>query len=320
MKVDAKIEIVDEDALLTSDTTVQVVENSTSKIVYEDVAPMGDTAVMISFADLKPDTEYTILASADYKLNDIDYNKIFVSKIFRTEDLGVSFEKSYATQDSLFIEVNKENYSKVSMFVLEIFDPENKRIDYKSISFDYANRHEVVFTGLTSDTDYKIKMSEVLCQGVIVDDGFTQSENMKTLKAKPEIGDLSFETDKKKAVFNLNVSSITDTNYGITGYRYEIYDAREDIINATPVLTLKEEKMSTVSVNVDDVKLRRGIPYTYVLVVEFFDNEKVVEYSKELGQNMTLDGVEFPTLRFDEKNSYVTWEQINGAIIVQGYI
>lgn len=317
LKVDAKIEIIDEHALLTSDTTVQIVENSTSKVVYDEVAPMGDTAVMISFADLKPDTEYTILASADYKLNDVDYNKIFVSKIFRTEDLGVSFEKNYATQDSLIIEVNKENYSKVSSFVLEIYDADNKRVDYKSVSFDFSNRHEIVFSGLTSDTTYKVQMNEVLCQGVLVDSGFTQSEYMKTLKSKPEIGDLSYEVDKKKSVFNLNVSSITDSNYGVTGYRYEIYDARGDITKDAPVLTLKEEKMSTVSVNVDEVRVNRGVPYTYVLVIEFYDNEKVVEYSKELGETMTLEGVSFPTLRFDEKNSYVTWEQINGAIIVE---
>lgn len=317
LKIDAKIEIVDEDALLTSDTTVQIVENATSKVVYDEIAPMGDTAVMISYADLKPDTEYTILASADYKLNDVDYNKIFVSKIFRTEDLGVSFEKIYATPDSLVIEVNKEKYSKVSMFILEILDQEGNRIDYKTVSFDYAYRQDVVFSGLTSDTAYRVRMTEVLCQGVIVDQGFTQSEIMKTLKAKPEIGDLSYEIDKKKSTFNLNVSSLIDTNYGVTGYRYEIYDARGDIAKSQPVLTLSEDKLATVSVNVDEIKLFRGIPYTYILVVEFYDNEKVVEYSKELGSTMTLDGVEFPTLRFDEKNSYVTWEQINGAIIVE---
>lgn len=317
LKIDAKIEIIDEDALLTSDTTVQIVENATSKVVYDEIAPMGDTAVMISYADLKPDTEYTILASADYKINDVEYNKMFVSKIFRTEDLGVSFEKNYATQDSLVIEVNKEKYSKVSMFILEIIDPEGKRVDYKTVSFDYANRQEVVFSGLTSDTVYRVRMTEVLCQGVIVDQGFAQSENMKTLKAKPEIGELSYEIDKKKATFNLNVSSMIDTNYGITGYRFEIYDARSDITTSLPVLTLKEDKLSTVAAHVDEIKLFRGIPYTYILVVEFYDNEKVVEYSKELGSTMTLDGVEFPTLRFDEKNSYVTWEQINGAIIVE---
>ena len=29
---------------------------------------------------------------------------------------------------------------------------------------------------------------------------------------------------------------------------------------------------------------------------------------------MQLDGLEFPTLRFDE--TYVTWEQINGVIVI----
>jgi hypothetical protein len=59
---------------------------------------------------------------------------------------------------------------------------------------------------------------------VVVDQGFAQVENMKTLKTKPEIGDLSYEIDKKKSKFNLNVSSIVDTDYGIVSYSYEIYD------------------------------------------------------------------------------------------------
>ena len=32
---------------------------------------------------------------------------------------------------------------------------------------------------------------------------------------------------------------------------------------------------------------------------------------------MVLDGVEFPTVRFDTASAYITWEQINATIIVE---
>ncbi|MBQ4262705.1 MAG: hypothetical protein IJB83_00475 [Bacilli bacterium] len=318
LKIDAKIEINDEDGLITSDTLVQIIENSTSKVVAETTASMGDTSIFISHADLKPDTEYTLNARASYKIDDIEYSKTFISKIFRTEDIGVSFEKSYATENLIVVDVIKENYSKVSSVVMELYDENGTKINYQTIRFeDQKEIREVVFAGLDPNTTYLVKMSEILCQGVIVDDGFTQKENITTLKNKITIGSLNYEIDKRNSRFNLNVDTIEDPNYGIKSYRYEIYDARGEITNAAPVLVLSQDNTSGVQVNVDDKLIHRGIPYTYILVVEFYDNEKIIEYSKELGTTMTLEGVEYPSVRFDEESAYITWEQINGTIIIE---
>ena len=317
LKIDAKIEIIDDDNLISSDTVVKIIENATSKTVAETTATMGDSSILISHADLKPDTEYTITARASYKIGDVEYSKTFISKIFRTDEIGVSFEKSYATQNSIVLEILKEEYSKVSSLVMEIYDKNGTKINYQEVTFDEGiSKQEVIFNELNADTSYLIKMSDVLVQGVIVDDGFSQKENVKTLKEKVEIGNLTYEIDKKNARFNLIVESVKDPSYGVKSYRYEVYDARNDISTSEPVLVLSQDTLASVPVNVDGVKISRGVSYTYVLVVEFFDNEKTIEISKELGSTMTLDGVEFPTVRFDESSAYITWEQINGTIIV----
>ena len=73
--------------------------NSTLEVVYESSVPIGDTSSFVSSANLLPDTEYTILASANYKLNDVDYNKIFVSK--NTD--GFSIERSTCDSAAKFI-------------------------------------------------------------------------------------------------------------------------------------------------------------------------------------------------------------------------
>ena len=39
------------------------------------------------------------------------YTKSFVNKIFRTEALGVTFEKSYATVNSITVGIKRKSYS-----------------------------------------------------------------------------------------------------------------------------------------------------------------------------------------------------------------
>ena len=69
LKIEAKIEIIDADNLISTDTIVQIVENKTAKVIFEESATRGDAEVNISCADLQPDTEYTIYARASYVID-----------------------------------------------------------------------------------------------------------------------------------------------------------------------------------------------------------------------------------------------------------
>lgn len=314
LNIDAKIEINDPDFLLSGPIELSIVENATSRTVFDTEEPESETMLYVSYADLKPDTEYTLYAKAEYEIDEIGYQKTFVAKIFRTESLGVILEKSYATQDSITVSLTKESYSGVGSAMLTIFDADGKEAGNEYVKFDDIGTKEITFNDLDSNETYTIKMDEIQYKGVTVEDGFTQSINVSTLKKAPDVSGLSYSVSKSTSSFNLRVDSVKDPDYGIVNYRYEVFDARQDFENETPVLTLESDNLNDVSVLVDDVKINRGVAYTYRLVVEFFDNEKTIEYSYTLGTTMQLDGVAFPTLRFQETE--VTWERINGTIII----
>lgn len=314
IKIDAKIEIEDADNIIVSPIDVSIVENSTAKKIYQATGQMGDISVEVSYAALKPDTEYTLYAKASYEIEGIEYEKSFVSKIFRTEALGVSFEKSYATADSLAIKLTRENYSEVSAVTMSIYNMNNERLNYRVVDFSDGDITEVIFAELDNNTEYRVVMHEIICQGIAVEGGYSERQNYKTLKNAPTIGELKYVVDKKNNSFSLKSEKITDNDYGIINYRYEIYDSRQNINTENPIAVINTKDSTNVNVNVDETKLFRGATYTYKLVLEFNDNEKIVEYSKALSGTMQLDGVEYPTIKFDE--NYVTWEQINGAIVV----
>ena len=314
LKIDATIEIEDKDSLLSSPTTISIVENGTAKTVYEMTTEEGELYGYVSYPNLKPDTEYTLYAKASYKIDDVTYDKTFISKIFRTEALGVNFDSSLVTKNAITIDVNKEIYSKVNAVNIGIYDPNGNEIDSKNVEFKESNSVSLTFDGLNNNTSYMIKMYDILSSGVIIDNGYSVKKTVKTLKEAPSVGNLEYSIDKRESKIILNAFNVVDKDYGITNYRYEVFDAREDLENSKPIVTINKNKLDKVSLNVDDVNIHHGIAYTYRLIVEFFDNEKTVEYEYNLGSTMQIDGVEFPTLRWEGTN--ITWEQINGAIIV----
>ena len=314
IKIDAELEINDEDSLIVSPTEITIVNNSTLEQVFETSVPAGDTSAFISTANLSPDTEYTIYAKATYKIDKHEYTRSFVNKIFRTKAIGVSFRKSYATTDSIIVEVNKENYSAVSSLILSIYTKDGGRVTYQGVDFSVSNRVEVPFEGLTNNTEYVIVMHDILCDGVSVEEGYSEQKSMYTLKNAPVVGELLYEINKRTSTFNLSIKDVEDPDYGIIGYRYEIFRVDQNMNTELPLLTFDANNLKTISVNVDENKLNRGSAYTYRVVILFNDNEKTIEYVKELGSSMQMDGVEYPKIRFEKSN--VTWEQINGTIII----
>lgn len=312
LKLDTRIEIIDDDSLLVSPTEVKIIENSSYKTVYE--TETLDSNIMISISNLSPDTEYTLSAKATYSVNDVEYEKTFISKIFRTEALGVSISKNYVSKDSISVKVSKEAYSKVSSVVVSVLSANGNVVDSKTVTLNNSGEYETNFYDLSKNTTYTVVMNEILSEGVLVEEGYSQSISVMTLKESPTIGTLNYVVNKKNATFSMNASGMKDPDNGIIGYRYEVYDARNNGENAQPVATVGKKDLSDAIVDVDGSIIERGVPYTYKLVVEFNDNEKIIEYKRDLGKTMQLDGIEFPTIRFEE--SYVTWEQINGVIVI----
>ena len=316
--IDTQIQITDEDGLLSGETTIKIIENGTGKVVYMTAIPNGIYNIPVSVDNLKPDTDYTLIAQANYKKDDIEYKNDFISKIFRTESLGINIEKDYFTTDTLSLNIKLSEYSNVQSFKATLTDENEtviKVIDIDSTMFT-NNKYNVIFNELQSNSNYKVTLSNFTYEGLIMGANYNQSYQYKTLKEKPSINGTIFSLNKKESTFTLALGNLKDPDNGIETYRYEVYDATQITENntATPVATIEKNKLTSIDLKVDEKTLYRGRPYVFKVICEFNDNEKVIEYETEYSATFKLDGVEYPTVSFQETN--VTFERIQGKILI----
>lgn len=310
----AEITVDDTENLLSGDINIKIIEANTNKIVYEHKEASGTTVLQIENQSLTPDTNYILVVNSDYIKNDVTYNKDFIQKTFVTGTIGVTIEKEYATTYSLAFNVNKSSYSTVQSVHVSLLDG-TQVISEQEVSLDTVGNTEVLFTDLDNNTKYQVVVDNFVYTNSVITDSLTIKDTAKTLKLKPTFGLPTFVTDKKEGEFRLSLNSITDTDNGITNYRYEIYDART-ISDATaePIKVIDRNSNGSVSVEIDNNVISRGVPYAFKVVLTFDDNDKVYEYETDFSEVMKMDGVEFPSIRFEETE--VTFERIVGNIII----
>ena len=111
------------------------------------------------------------------------------------------------------------------------------------------------------------------------------------------------------------LKNVSDPDNGITSYRYEVYDARSIAAgDNTPLATINKTDNSSAILKVNDSDIQRGVPYVFRVIIVFDDNDKEYEYVTDLSEVMKIDGVQYPTVSFEEDN--VTFERITGRIII----
>ncbi len=309
----SEIEITDQENLLDGDLNVKIIEADTNRIVYQNKEASGLTYLEIEVETLMPDTNYILVVNSDYLKNEVTYNRDFVQKTFVTEPIGINFSKDYATTSMLAIDVSKSDYSDVKSVSVTLKDGE-QIIGERPVSFDDVMSTTVYFDNLTHNKAYQVELSNFVYENSIVSDALTLEKEFKTLKRKPTFGKPSFTIDKKNGEFILSLTSVKDLDNGISSYRYEIYDARTIESNSSPLQVVERSKNGSVEISVDNDVIERGVPYVYKVVAIFNDNDKDYEYETDYSEVMKLDGVEFPTVRFEQSN--VTFERIEGNIII----
>lgn len=314
--VEASIAIEDEDNTLISDSNVYILENATGKQVYQYTEALGVYSIQIEVASLKPDTEYTLVIESSYSVDGITYTKNFVYKIFRTSVLGVEIEKDVFTDSSIGVALMVNKDSKVRSVDVTISTTSGEIIATRTVQLGSgdtsSDRKELVdFDGLDSDTDYVIGLTNILYDGQVLANANVESKTYRTLKQKPTLTGANYEINKRDANFKLTLSNVQDPDGGIQGYTFEIYDTRNT--DGEPVKTIESSTPET-TVAIDDV-ITRNVGYYYKVYVDFYDNEKYCTYESEISNVFSMDGVEFPSVRFEETN--VTFERIEGTIRIQ---
>ena len=320
-KLDANILINDPDNLLDNTIKVTIYENKTYKMVYQkkDTSGVFDFNVLVE--NLNPETEYVLSVESKYTYLDNVYEKEFISKVFRTQSLGVALEKYYYSSNSLNYKVKVDDFTKVSNVNVKLFDSKHnllktEEVNVKEILKSGKSDFEVNFTNLENNTGYIVELTDILYDNFLIGANYSTVIKAKTLKIKPTFGDLSYQMDKAQAKFVLKVNNVSDVDKGIVTYRYEIYDARTlSEPEIEPVTVYEKNTLSSLDVKVDNSSIYRGVPYVYKLVVSFNDNEKIFEYETGYSSVFMLEGVSFPSVRFDKE--LVTFERIKGNIRIQ---
>lgn len=314
ISVNAQITIQDDEARLVRNPYIKILENSTGKTVYAREEAIGTYNMDVSVSTLTPNTDYTLVVESAYDVDGITYTKNFVYKIFRTKSVGITFEKDVFTNSSLKFKISVDADSKVKSAQLSLVSTSGTVDQTYEVGNGTIAGETAEFIGLESNTEYTIKLTNVLYDGQIISNGFEQAVNFKTLKDKPEISGPSYEMDKRNSTFTLSITNVVDPDNGIQGYRFEVYDTRTGL-DEVPVYTKEVTNKEEVIVNVDEKVLSRGVPYTFKVIASFNDNEKIVEYESEYSDIMKMDGVAFPTVRFEKET--ITYERIQGKLIIE---
>ncbi len=314
-KIEGTIKITDKDSLITGGVTTSIIENSTGRVVDLIETDEGNYNIEVSSSRLTPETVYNLVSTLSYKKNDIVYTTDIVQHVFVTSSIGVSLEKDYFTSDSLNYVVNFDDYSKVRSCVIELYDTNGEAVYTLPLERSAGNQIPVNFTGLESNKKYSVVVNNILYDDYILSNDYSIEQSAKTLKVRPTLGNPSFTIDKKNGKFTLKLDNMVDSENGVESYKYQIYDTRTMNAGAgSPINVIEKTSLTSIDVNVDNTIFYRSVGYVFNVVVEFYDNEKYVEYITPFSGTMQLDGKEAPSISWKTNN--VTFESIDGTISI----
>lgn len=311
----AIVKVTDTDSVLTSDNTIIIREIETGKKVYEDSSEKGTYDFNVEVNNLNPNTQYVLQISSSYELDEIEYEKNFIYKTFKTLPVGITLLKDVYTQDQISVQAIFDKNSEVKTANVSLYNEEGTKVaqDVKiTNSNDGTGDSKAIatFTGLNSNTSYIARVENAVYNGQIIQNGFDIHLNVKTLKKPASISNPDFEIDKINSAFNMKARNIADPDSGIISYRFDVYNGKTSTL-VESIETSKPEE----TIKIDDEKYIRKTPYYFVVVAEFYDNEKQIEIKSEPSQTMIMNSDEMPSVSWQEDE--VTWEKIKGTIVIK---
>lgn len=315
----------DQSGVLYGNRIVEIIENSTGKVIRQltDWQEGAQNYIGSSILDLKPNTAYTLNVIGQYKVDDTIYDRTFVSKMFRTLDIGLDVEKDYATSDTLSFIVYKNSYSNVSGFTYVIKDPGGKVIvedtGYFGSDSDWIKlEHENVFE---PNTEYELTIMNIkygntafMTQSY---DNLKLTYKIKTLKENQlKNAELDYKVELSTNSINFGLKGIKDTNGGIKTYTYKVYDNNNNLVYSTI-----KDKYSDLNLNIKN--LGDAEAFYYNVEIAFDDNEKTIIYTTENSNLIVVSDtaypqvVEFKSFEKDENSDVVIdCETLFGEIII----
>lgn len=168
ISLNAQITIQDDEARLVREPYIKILDNATGKNVYAKEEALGTYNIDIAVSTLSPETDYTLVIESAYDVDGITYTKNFVYKIFRTKSVGIRYEKDVFTNNSLKFKVSVDPDSKVKGAEMSLISPNGTVEQTVEVGNGTQAGETAEFISLSSNTDYTIKLSNVLYNGQII--------------------------------------------------------------------------------------------------------------------------------------------------------
>ena len=330
--IQGNLQIQDDDDTLSKndDINIKIVNSDTGKVVYTDVESYGIFNIPINIETLTPDTNYSITVSATYVVDEKNYTKDFLYKAFVTTSAGVEISKESYTDNSLSFNIGFTDELIDSAEVTLLDGSGNEIPNRKQTIKNSATKENIVFDGLTPDTDYTVRISKISYNGIIQEsDNWTKDTKCKTLKTKASINKLNYSVNKRNGTFTLRIEDIADTNNAIQSYKYVMYkytqvrdengketldyDTKNIVFEKTS--TEKEVEVPVSSEN-NESGVVRGQYYGFKVIATTYDNEKYVDIESNICGAFTLSGANFPSVKFEKVESDSPPTEIRGWLYI----
>ena len=315
----ANIQVIDTGSFIKGDLFVTLVNTTTGEIVGEKKLENVSDLQSFYVASLAANCDYLITVTE--KSNDGE-TKQYLQKSFRTEDLDLTITPEIITSDSLSYSLDFGN-SNIKSANVTLTGEDGKKETREEVT---AEDNVVSFTGLKSNTQYKIVVDSVIFNNTNYAQQYTVGLSNKTLKEKPELNDINVSTNDDSQTITFKVDKPTDKDSSITKYTYEVYEVpspdESGESELKPVYTfyrspdqlkLDEKKLKDQVIKIDSKNLFIQKNYVYKLVVEYYDNYKYNEVESGFSNSFQISGK--PILEWEAKE--IDFNTIKGIVRIK---
>lgn len=279
---------------------------------------------------LSPDTRYLFTV-----VNDQDNNKYF-QKIFETSSFGVKLEKAYATDSELAYKITVEEGTDITNAKLSLYKFNEETMQNEIVTTSYYDSatgdtvlvekvvhlsassgniegvHEIVYDGLDSDTIYTAVLDDFSLVSSNFRDVYNITLTSMTLKKAPSFSDMVVNKDVASGSFKLSLEDIADPDNAIVNYTYLIYENSNPDVTAIDPISKSNASPIEIKIGDKENQLKNDTNYFYRVVIEYFDNEKYVEY-------ITTDSINFvmgtePYITVVPDNTRISYDKIAATI------
>ena len=292
--LNATIQVIDTANQIKGNLILTLYDVDNAKTVYTKILLTSSDLQEVAVTSLSPNTNYYM------SIKDSD-NYEYLSRNFRTDNLELSLKREMVTTNSVTYSVDFSGDDNVKSAKVTLYDSENNIIN--NHTFINGEDEEFTFSGLTKNTSYKVILDEVLFKNTNYSKVYTINTSVKTLKAKPSLGEVNVKANEESKTFELSMEKPTDEDESISNYIYKIYDldtiTEENVDTLTPVYTFSTVNLKNEILKLGENNLASNKNYVYKVTVRYYDNYKENEIDSVLSSPFIIAGL--PSVTFEEK-------------------